>query len=72
MRLIKFTIFSFLLLYSTIVYSQIPTQGLIAFYPFNGNSLDESGNGHNATVSGASLTYDRLEILTKHITLMKW
>lgn len=37
----------------------IPTQGLIAYYPFNGNANDESGNGHNGTVYGASLTADR-------------
>ena len=36
------------------------TNGLIAFYPFNGNSNDESGYGHNAyTNSGATLTADR-------------
>ncbi|MBI3195202.1 MAG: HYR domain-containing protein [Ignavibacteriae bacterium] len=36
------------------------TGDLIAFYPFNGNANDESGNGLHGTVSGASLTYDRL------------
>ena len=34
--------------------------GLIAYYPFNGNANDESGNGNNGTVYGASLTTDRL------------
>ncbi len=33
--------------------------GLVAYYPFNGNANDESGNGNNATVNGASLTEDR-------------
>ncbi len=33
--------------------------GLIASYPFNGNAADESGNGHDGTVSGATLTTDR-------------
>ena len=33
--------------------------GLIAYYPFTGNALDESGNGFNLTVHGASLTTDR-------------
>jgi uncharacterized protein (TIGR02145 family) len=33
--------------------------GLVAFYPFNGNANDESGNGNNGTVSGAILTNDR-------------
>jgi hypothetical protein len=32
---------------------------LVAYYPFNGNANDESGNGHNATVIGASLTQDQ-------------
>jgi hypothetical protein len=33
--------------------------GLVAFYPFNGNANDESGNGYDGTVSGATLTTDR-------------
>ncbi|RPI16521.1 MAG: LamG domain-containing protein [Ignavibacteriae bacterium] len=34
-------------------------KGLIAFYPFNGNANDESGNNNNASVINASLTADR-------------
>ena len=33
--------------------------GLIAYYPFNGNANDESGSDYNGTVIGASLTTDR-------------
>src|SRR3990172_11283700 len=33
--------------------------GLVAYYPFNGNANDESGNGNNGTVYGATLTTDR-------------
>lgn len=33
---------------------------LVAFYPFDGNANDESGNGHNGTVYGATLVTDRL------------
>ena len=33
--------------------------GLVAFYPFNGNADDESGNGHHGTVSDATLVPDR-------------
>jgi uncharacterized protein (TIGR02145 family) len=33
--------------------------GLVAYYPFNGNANDESGNGHNGTVNGATLATDR-------------
>ena len=35
------------------------TQGLIAFYPFNGNANDVSGNGLNGIITRASLTTDR-------------
>jgi len=41
------------------LYNQVPTSGLIAYYPFNGNANDESGNGHNGIVHGATLTTDR-------------
>jgi hypothetical protein len=34
-------------------------EGLVAHYPFNGNANDESGNGNDGTVYGASLTADR-------------
>ena len=37
----------------------IPTNGLIAYYPFNGNANDESGNGNNGTVNGATPSPDR-------------
>jgi hypothetical protein len=33
--------------------------GLVAYYPFNGNANDASGNGHDGNVHGASLTSDR-------------
>ena len=33
--------------------------GLAAYYPYNGNANDESGNGNHGTVFGASLTTDR-------------
>ncbi|MBZ5857550.1 LamG domain-containing protein [Flavihumibacter profundi] len=33
--------------------------GLLAYFPFNGNSGDSSGNGNNGTVEGAILTSDR-------------
>ena len=35
------------------------SDGLVAYYPFNGNANDESGNGNNGTVNGATLTTDR-------------
>jgi hypothetical protein len=39
--------------------SYIPTNGLQGWWPFNGNANDESGNGNNGTVNGATLTSDR-------------
>ncbi len=33
--------------------------GLIAYYPFNGSAIDETGNGNDAEVYGATLTADR-------------
>jgi len=38
------------------------TNGLVAYYPFNGNANDESGNGNNGTVFGATLMADRFGI----------
>lgn len=35
------------------------TNGLVAYYPFNGNANDASGNGNNATFNNATLTVDR-------------
>lgn len=35
------------------------SEGLVAYYPFNGNANDESGNGNHGIVSGATLTTDR-------------
>ena len=35
--------------------------GLVAYFPFNGNANDESGNGIDGTVNGAILTTDRFE-----------
>jgi len=35
------------------------TRGLVAYYPFNGNANDESGNGNNGTINGPVLADDR-------------
>jgi hypothetical protein len=37
----------------------VPTNGLVGWWPFNGNANDESGVGNNGTVNGATLTSDR-------------
>ena len=39
--------------------SYLPADGLVGWWPFNGNANDESGNGNDATVNGAALTADR-------------
>ena len=35
------------------------TQGLVGYWPFCGNANDDSGNGNNGTVNGATLSTDR-------------
>jgi hypothetical protein len=39
--------------------SYLPADGLVAWWPFNGNANDESGNGNDGVVNGATLTEDR-------------
>ncbi len=49
---------------STITFGQtvpsyVPSNGLVGWWPFNGNAYDESGNGNNGTINGATLTSNR-------------
>ena len=46
-------------LVGVITFAQLPTDGLVAHYPFNGNANDESTNSNDGTVNGATLTTDR-------------
>ena len=39
--------------------SYVPTNGLVGWWPFNGNANDESGNGNNFNIYGPSLTSNR-------------
>jgi hypothetical protein len=39
--------------------SYVPTDGLVGWWPFNSNANDESGNGNNGVVNGATLSTDR-------------
>jgi hypothetical protein len=63
---VKFA-FLFILLplisFNTLALAQIPNyvpqNGLVGWWPFNGNANDESGNGNNGAVNGAALTTDR-------------
>lgn len=48
---------------SVIIYSnsnaQIPSNGLVAYYPFTGNAGDSSGNNYHGTTYNVSLVVDR-------------
>ena len=39
--------------------SYVPTNGLVGWWPFNGNANDESGNGNIGSVNGTTPTNDR-------------
>ena len=39
--------------------AQIPTNGLVGYYPFTGNANDQSGNNNNGIVTNATLVSDR-------------
>jgi hypothetical protein len=43
----------------------VPSNGLVGWWAFNGNANDESGNGNNGTVNGATLTTDRFGVADK-------
>jgi concanavalin A-like lectin/glucanase superfamily protein/Ig-like domain-containing protein/palmitoyl protein thioesterase len=54
-----FSIFCFILPTDQLHANQGLNDGLVAYYPFNGNVNDESGNGHKSVLYGAILTDDR-------------
>jgi len=37
----------------------VPTSGLVAWYPFSGNTVDSSGNGHNLINNAGAFCNDR-------------
>jgi hypothetical protein len=43
----------------------VPENGLVGWWPFNGNANDESNNGNNGIVNGATLTSDRFGNIDK-------
>lgn len=55
----KLILLKFLLIFSFSIFAQVPTDALIAYYPFNGNADDVSGSGFNGQVTGATLVADR-------------
>ena len=46
-------------LFSQTLPAYLPADGLVAWYPFNGNANDESGNNLNLSVQGPILNQDR-------------
>jgi hypothetical protein len=58
-KLLLFLGFALSLLMNAQVPSYVPTNGLVAYYPFNGNANDASINALNGTNGGATLTTDR-------------
>ena len=57
--LIATMFFGITTLFAQNIPSYVPKNGLVGWWPFNGNANDESGNGNNGTVNGAKLTSDR-------------
>jgi hypothetical protein len=62
-KIMKVNLLFYSLLFTSVSFSQIPnyvpTTDLVSWFSFNGNTNDLSGNGNNATNSGAGLTTDR-------------
>ena len=57
----KFSLFLLLLFITKLSFSQVNlASGLVAYYPFNGDANDASGNGNNAVFNNATLTNDYL------------
>lgn len=53
------TITAFIFLVDSTSLQAAPTQGLVAYYPLNGNANDMSGNAHNGTATGTSPTTNK-------------
>jgi hypothetical protein len=49
--------------------SYLPTDGLVGWWPFNGNANDESGNGNDGLVNGATLVSDRFGVASSAFSL---
>ena len=57
--LLILAVFTLVTTASSQIPNYVPSNGLVGWWPFNGNANDESGNGNNGTVNGATLTADR-------------
>jgi hypothetical protein len=58
-HLLTLIVISMITCVSAQIPAYLPANGLVAWYPFNGNANDESGNGNHGIVTGALLTPDR-------------
>lgn len=58
MKLNKILFFALLFLFSKNSYSQNLNDSLVAYYPFNGNAWDYSGNRFDGVIVGATFTQD--------------
>ena len=54
-----FVLFGLFITANAQVPGYVPQNGLVGWWPFNGNANDESGNGNDGTVNGPTLTTDR-------------
>jgi hypothetical protein len=55
----KIYILCFSLFAINVIYGRVPTNGLVAYYPFSGDATDSSENSIDGVVNGATLTTDR-------------
>ena len=50
--------------------SYVPTNGLVGYWPFNGNANDESGNGNNGIIlPGVTYSNDRYNVQNKSLLI---
>ena len=47
----------------------VPANGLVGWWPFNGNANDESGNGNHGNLQNPILNIDRFQIPNKAIQI---
>ena len=68
-----FTLFAFALMSSAIaqIPSYVPADGLVAWYPFDGDGIDWSPNGYNMEIHGASFAQDWQGITSNAMSLLE-
>ena len=55
-------VFLFLILNVSLIFCQDIETGLVAYYPFDGHAMDQSGNNLNGTINGAIPVSDRFGV----------